>query len=185
MKLGWMVVRIFTGLALFFMSVVALAGSVTLTWTPPTLNEDGSPLVDLMGYRVYRGDVSGTYNVVIEVPDATATGYMVSGLSAGQYFFAVTAFNADDVESGFSNEVLKDVITIPNPPGNLTVVEDLTAFSVIKVVDGLVLLAVGTVPAGTQCDPGQSVNGHNVVSRDVVTMTAGTEVPYVVVANCS
>jgi len=26
-------------------------GSVTLNWTPPTENEDGSPLMDLAGYR--------------------------------------------------------------------------------------------------------------------------------------
>jgi len=37
-----------------------LAGSligttITLTWTPPTHNNDGSPLADLSGYNIYRG----------------------------------------------------------------------------------------------------------------------------------
>ncbi|MFQ5610302.1 MAG: putative Ig domain-containing protein, partial [Woeseiaceae bacterium] len=30
-------------------------GSVTVSWTAPTLNADGTPLVDLAGYRIYYG----------------------------------------------------------------------------------------------------------------------------------
>lgn len=32
----------------------AAGGSISLTWTPPTENTDGSPLTDLAGYRVYQ-----------------------------------------------------------------------------------------------------------------------------------
>src|SRR5690606_39089874 len=31
------------------------SGSVTLSWTPPSENEDGSALTNLAGYRIYYG----------------------------------------------------------------------------------------------------------------------------------
>ena len=42
-------------------------GSVTLSWTPPTQNEDGSVLTDLAAYKFYYGTVSGSYANSIRV----------------------------------------------------------------------------------------------------------------------
>ena len=69
------------------------------------------------------------------------------------------------------------------PPTMLTV-QDLTVYNVIKQKDKFVLLAAGTVPAGTQCDPNETVNGRYAVPNDLVTWFGNVE-PIVVVADCS
>jgi len=74
----------------------ALAGDVTLQWDP-------NPETDVVGYKVYYGTSSRTYSAPISLGLQSA--YTVTGLAAGTYYFAVTAFNVDGLESAFSNEV--------------------------------------------------------------------------------
>ncbi|MDH3420012.1 MAG: putative Ig domain-containing protein [Gammaproteobacteria bacterium] len=83
-------------------------GSATLSWQAPTTYEDGSPLNDLAGYRIYWGQVSGNYpNDVIVMNPGLAT-FVVDNLTRGTtYYFAVKALNSNDVESTFSNEASK------------------------------------------------------------------------------
>lgn len=79
-----------------------------LSWTPPTQNEDGSPLVDLAGYRVYwrAGSATGFPNAVT-VP-ASESAYRLTGLpNVGTCDFVVTAINASGAESIFSNVASK------------------------------------------------------------------------------
>ena len=78
-------------------------GSATLSWTPPAANEDGSLLTNLAGYHVHYGTSSAALTQTIDVPDATAASYVVQGLSAGTYYFAVSAYNTLGLESPFSN----------------------------------------------------------------------------------
>lgn len=85
----------------------ASANSAILAWDPPTTNEDGTPLEDLAGYKVYYGTSSGNYAEVVDVGDVAA--YTVSNLSPGSYYFTVTAYNALGNESGYSNEVTKTI----------------------------------------------------------------------------
>ena len=41
---------------------------------------------------------------------SSATTHTIAGLSSGRrYYFAVTAYDASNVESAFSNEVFKDI----------------------------------------------------------------------------
>jgi hypothetical protein len=75
----------------------ANAASVTLAWNPNT-----EP--DVAGYRLYYGKASGTYESAIDVGNQTT--YSISGFIEGvDYYFAVTAYNADGFESAFSDEV--------------------------------------------------------------------------------
>jgi len=77
----------------------------TLTWTPPTTNVDGTPLIDLAGYKVKYGTSSGSYANVVTLNDPLADAYVVEGLTSGiTYYFVVTAFNVSAVESDPSNE---------------------------------------------------------------------------------
>jgi hypothetical protein len=78
-------------------------GSVTLDWTPPTENVDGSPLTDLSGYKIYWGTTSGTYTNSVSIDNAGITSYMIENLAPGTYEFVSTAFNAAGTESGYSN----------------------------------------------------------------------------------
>jgi len=75
------------------------SGKATLTWTVPTQNDDGSPLNDLTGYRIYYGLASSDLNQRLEVGLPTTTNVEVPGLTAGTWYFAMTSVNGAGVES--------------------------------------------------------------------------------------
>lgn len=89
---------------------------VTVTYTGPTQNNavvswDSNSESDLAGYRVYYGFSPGSYfQARGDGVQVSATFYTVTGLTSGQrYYFAVTAVDISGNESGFSNEVFKDI----------------------------------------------------------------------------
>ena len=84
-------------------------GSVTLSWTPPQENTDGSALTDLAGYTIYYGTRSGDYSESIRVDNPGLTTYVVENLSPNTYYFAATAFNSSGFESDYSGEAVKSV----------------------------------------------------------------------------
>ena len=83
------------------------SASVTLSWTPPTENEDGSALTDLAGYNIYYGDVSGTYPNSLRIDNPSISTYVVGNLTPKTYYFVATSYNATGIESQFSNEAVK------------------------------------------------------------------------------
>jgi Putative Ig domain len=99
-----------TNLATFTINVVATTGgTATLSWTPPTQNTDGSPLVDLAGYRVYWGTSSGNYPQSVTVMNPGITSYMVEQLTPATYYFVATALDASGNESKHSNVATKTI----------------------------------------------------------------------------
>jgi hypothetical protein len=80
--------------------------SVTLNWTAPTLNVDGTALVDLAGYTISYGTTSRQYVTSVKLTGAGATTVVIEGLAPGTWYFAVKAFNAVGKESGYSGEVI-------------------------------------------------------------------------------
>jgi hypothetical protein len=99
-----------TALASFNITVLAVAsGSATLSWTPPTLNTDGSPLTNLAGYRVYWGPAAGNYPNSVTLSNAGLTSYVVSNLAPGTYHFVVAARNSAGAESAMSNSGRKTI----------------------------------------------------------------------------
>jgi hypothetical protein len=84
-------------------------GSITLSWTAPTQNEDGSALTDLAGYKLYWGTTSGTYTNTAVIDNPSITTYTVDGLAPGTYEFVATSLNAAGVESRYSNPATKTV----------------------------------------------------------------------------
>ena len=89
-------------------SQVAL-GSVTLSWTAPTQNEDGSALTNLAGYKNYYGRSSGSYSNEVRIDNPGITSFDVDNLSPDTYFFAATAFNSAGAESRLSGEAIMTV----------------------------------------------------------------------------
>jgi len=83
------------------------SASVTLSWTPPTENEDGSALTDLAGYNIYYGDSAGTYPNWIRIDNSGMSTYVVGNLTPKTYYFVATSFNAMGIESRYSNEAVK------------------------------------------------------------------------------
>lgn len=93
----------------FSITVTAADASsgATLSWTPPTENEDGSALVDLAGYTIVYGPSSTMLHESIRVENPGLSRYVIDDLPAGTYYFGIKAFNADGVESAVSNVVSK------------------------------------------------------------------------------
>lgn len=91
-------------LLLSLLPVAAAAESVTLVW-------DANTESDLAGYCVYVWDWNRKPYSKTNVGHVTT--YTVSNLKPEKtYFFAVTAYDTSENESGFSNEVSA---TIPDP----------------------------------------------------------------------
>lgn len=82
-------------------------GSVTLAWSPPVSDTDGSPLSDLAGFYIYYGtDSSEPVNLINDETGGVDTGgFTVSGLAPGTYYFQVSAYTALGVQSAPSNQV--------------------------------------------------------------------------------
>jgi hypothetical protein len=86
-------------------------GSFLLSWVAPSTRADGSylPLTELEGYRVYYGTSANNLSVLVDLNDDSLTEYSVDTLPSGNYYFAVTAYDSNGVESGLSNILNKDV----------------------------------------------------------------------------
>ncbi|MHB8814887.1 MAG: fibronectin type III domain-containing protein [Steroidobacteraceae bacterium] len=81
--------------------------SITLSWSPPTHNSDGSSITNLAGYTLHYGTASQDYTGSIEITSPTQTTYNLSDNSfpPGTYYFAISAYNAQQVSSSLSSEV--------------------------------------------------------------------------------
>ena len=74
---------------------------VKLNWIAPTHYTNGKPLHDLAGYRIYYWTKHNSEKHVLDVKKVLS--YMLENLHYGEtYYFAVTAYNKNLVESGYS-----------------------------------------------------------------------------------
>jgi hypothetical protein len=89
-------------LAPFSIAVTASTTAVQLSWTPPTLNSNNTPLANLAGYHIYYGTSPAKLTTVTTVEGAGNTDQVISNLQPGTWYFAVAAFNSDRVESTLS-----------------------------------------------------------------------------------
>lgn len=148
-------------LVLMLVPMCSHAGETTLTWTPPTENEDGTPLTDLAGFKIYYGTEAGSYPNTIDINDPAITTYVVENLAAGDWRFVATAYNEAGIESQYSNEVVKSIVdAVPLPPGGLAAAGD-SAYIIVQSDDTLVLLDIGTIASDTQCSPDVAVIDDN------------------------
>ncbi|MGC4029189.1 MAG: fibronectin type III domain-containing protein [Steroidobacteraceae bacterium] len=84
-------------------------GSASLSWLPPGENIDGSTLTDLAGYHIYRGTSVNAMSLVATVNNPGITTYVVDNLPSGTYYFAVSAYNRNNMESDRSAAAAKTV----------------------------------------------------------------------------
>ena len=82
-------------------------GSVTINWTPPSENEDGTKLTNLDGFRVYWGKTARIYDHSMTIENEGLTRVVINNIPNGTYEFTMTAFNTKGTESRFSNTVTK------------------------------------------------------------------------------
>jgi hypothetical protein len=85
--------------------------SITLTWNPPTTNEDGSPLTDLAGHRLYYGTISPlTAGNSTSVDVGAKTTHTIADLEPGTYYVSVSAYDTRANEGPRSAEVRFQVL---------------------------------------------------------------------------
>jgi hypothetical protein len=88
-------------------AVASAKGATTLSWMPPTRNDDGTPLT-LTGYRIYWGLTEGYYPHSVTLNNAGLTRYVVEQLTPATWYFVATALSSDG-ESPPSNVVAMQV----------------------------------------------------------------------------
>jgi len=54
------------------------------------------------GYHIYYGDTSGNLTHVVDVASATATGYVIGELASGTWYFGITSYDTNRIESTMS-----------------------------------------------------------------------------------
>ena len=79
--------------------------NLTLTWSAPTDNADGTPLTDLTGYKIRYGTASGNYSQKLILANPGLNRYVVDNLGSGTYFFTISAYNQAGTESQLSSEL--------------------------------------------------------------------------------
>jgi hypothetical protein len=177
-------------------------GTVTLSWTNATHNEDTSLIPPADHNALAYTKITYSECVNSDVNFSNAKEHLVSANKTtttistegppGDYCFVGTHVNSFGVESALSNISIKTVTTAgevrthstPLAPGNLAVKGDPTVYTVVRQENRFILLPVGTVPPNTSCIEDQTINGHNAVPIDQVTWS-GTVRPVIVVAVCS
>jgi hypothetical protein len=85
--------------------VKTINGVATLDWEPPTQNSDGTALTNLAGYTVYYGTSPNDLSQSVKVSNPGLASYTVTGLTSGKWYFAVTSYSADGVESARTSTV--------------------------------------------------------------------------------
>jgi hypothetical protein len=79
--------------------------SVTLSWLAPSGNTNGTALTNLAGFNIYYGTSATAMTQKISIHTVGVLTYVISNLSAGTWYFAVTSINAAGVESSPSPTV--------------------------------------------------------------------------------
>lgn len=98
-----------------------------LTWVPPTTNTDGTAIAGALSYRVYRSSGSGSTAFAFQCQTSALSASMLAQ-PVGVQNYRVTA-NVGGIESAPSNVASKTIAApTPNPPGNLTLLEQIVAF---------------------------------------------------------
>jgi len=84
-------------------------GTAELSWTAPTLNDDGSALTNLAGYKVRYGQSAGNLDQGLDVPGAGTTAIVINDLGTGTWYFTVASYTNTGVQSVPAGPVYKTI----------------------------------------------------------------------------
>jgi hypothetical protein len=77
-------------------------GSVTLQWTAPTENTNGTPLTNLAGYWIYYGTSANALTKSVQITNPGIVSYVLQNLSPGTWYFALSSYTNAGVQSSTS-----------------------------------------------------------------------------------
>jgi hypothetical protein len=84
-------------------------GSATLTWSPPSKNQDGTPVGDIAGYYIYYGTKATQLDHVVKVSNPGLNSLEIKDLPAGTYYFSMTAYTSAGI-SGLASPLVSKTI---------------------------------------------------------------------------
>ncbi len=116
----------------------------TVSWTPPTKNEDGTPLTNLASYKLFAAtSAAGVPSATPTTIAAPASSYVVNGLAAGTWHFGLKAVNSAGVESVMSNVASKAITAITaTASADVTVTHSVTSANKLSALMGFADLGV-------------------------------------------
>jgi hypothetical protein len=86
-------------------STTTSSSVVTLGWVAPTQNSNGTPITDLAGYKIHYGTASQDYTQVVSITNPSLSRYVLDSLPSGTYYFAISSYNSQGLESPLSGEI--------------------------------------------------------------------------------
>lgn len=93
--------------------------TATLTFVPPTINTDGTPIATPLTYNLYQSTVSGLEAKAVSALKGSPVSVTTGLLPATTFYWKVSVVDANGKESALSNEVCK---TFPaSTPGSVTI----------------------------------------------------------------
>lgn len=146
-------------------------GKVLLNWDPTVTNSDGSELIDLAGYKVFRKKAAGDEFVELGQTGAGEVSFEDNTMKDGaSYVYAVAAFDDQDAEGAKSSAL--DVKTIPSVPTGLA----------SNASDRKIILNWTSVQNELDLELNENLAGYNVYRQDaegeyvaIATVDAATE----------
>ena len=78
-------------------------GAVTVNWSTPTQNTNGTPLVNLAGFRIFYGTDPNNLSQSAQIANPGLTSYVLSNLAAGTWYIGLSDYTASGVQSSLSN----------------------------------------------------------------------------------
>ncbi len=147
---------IYIGLAWVLASLSICSAENLIPGSSVTLEWDANSEPDVAGYKLHFGPASGSYPETFDAGNlTTATVAVVPGAT---YYFTVTAYNTEGLESPFSNEV---TFTAPQLPElqveHITPPEGTGLENGIPDVTGTALLPDGSLSFTISAQAGQSI----------------------------
>jgi hypothetical protein len=78
-------------------------GTVTVNWRTPTENTNGSPLVNLAGFRVLYGTNADNLSQSEQITNPGVTSFVLTNLTPGTWYIALIDYTTSGVQSSLSN----------------------------------------------------------------------------------
>lgn len=136
----------------------AHAGSMTLDWTPPTQNTDGTALTNLASYQILFGTDPNALSKSATVK-AGVSSFTIDNLAAGKWYGVVIAVTSAGAESDSSNLASK-AVTDSAPDPTPLVTAGPFSYEPTGTVAAPTMSAIGLIDAGLSCGPAARVVGN-------------------------
>ena len=138
------------------LSAVAGDKEVTLSWSAPILNTDGTPVTDLDSYNIYFAPTAnGPYTIATNVSATTTSATVNNLLNTVPYFFQVTVVDNENPANESEKSNIATGLPSNKPPA---VPQNFTALS----GDKRVTLSWSAVTTNSDGTPIQDLAGYNV-----------------------